>query len=68
MAVVSEKERSKAFTLQAALVTLAAFLGSILAGVVPGFLLTQYPLVVEQAAAYRAALWIGVPAYLVQPC
>jgi MFS transporter, DHA1 family, multidrug resistance protein len=63
MAVVSEKERSKAFTLQAALVTLAAFLGSILAGLLPGFLLSQFPLAFDQSAAYRAALWIGVPAY-----
>jgi MFS family permease len=37
MAVVSEEERSKAFTLQSALVTLAAFLGSILAGIALAF-------------------------------
>jgi MFS transporter, DHA1 family, multidrug resistance protein len=64
MAVVSESDRSKAFTLQSALVTLAAFLGSILAGIAPGFLLEQFPFVFDQAAAYRAVLWVGVPAYL----
>jgi MFS transporter, DHA1 family, multidrug resistance protein len=64
MAVVSEADRSKAFTLQSALVTLAAFLGSILAGIAPGFLMEQFPLVFDLAAAYRAVLWVGVPAYL----
>jgi MFS family permease len=65
MAITPEKDRNKAFTLQAALFTLAAFVGSLMAGMLPDFFLGRFPGVVTEAAAYNTVLWLSVPAYLV---
>jgi MFS family permease len=64
MAITPEKDRTKAFTLQAALFTLAAFLGSLMAGMLPDFFLGRFPGVLTEAEAYNMVLWLSVPAYL----
>ena len=64
MAVSGDYERPHAFAFLAALNPLAAFLGSVLAGVLPGFLaaalLAGRPEAgLDQPEPYRLALWIG---------
>ncbi len=64
MAVSSDYERPHAFAFLAALNPLAAFLGSVVAGVLPGFLaatlLAGSPAAgLDQPQPYRLALWVG---------
>jgi MFS family permease len=64
MAVASERDRSKAFTLQSALFTLSAFLGSLAAGALPGFLADRLPGMIDEARAFNIVMWLAVPAYI----
>jgi MFS family permease len=59
MAVTGERERKHAFSVLAALIPAAAFLGSVIAGVLPGMLARQGGLSLEEAQPYRLALWLG---------
>ena len=59
MAVTSEYERPHAFALMAALSPLAAFFGSVLAGVLPGLLARRLGLALDQPDPYRLAMWVG---------
>jgi MFS family permease len=59
MAVTGERERKHAFSVLAALIPTAAFLGSVIAGVLPGILARQAGISLEEASPYRLALWLG---------
>jgi MFS family permease len=59
MVVTGERERKHAFSVLAALIPTAAFLGSLVAGVLPGFLAGRLDMSLEQADPYRLALWVG---------
>jgi MFS family permease len=59
MAVTGERERKHAFSVLAALIPTAAFLGSLIAGILPGFLAGRMGMTLEQADPYRLALWVG---------
>jgi MFS family permease len=65
MAVTSEENRNKAFTLQAATTALAAFLGSLVAGLLPALLMRANGPALDEVAAYDGVLWLGILAYLV---
>jgi DHA1 family multidrug resistance protein-like MFS transporter len=64
MAISPENDRNKAFTLQTSLFTFAAFLGSLVAGTMPGFLMKWFPDLLDTAGAYHIVMWLAVPAYL----
>ncbi len=59
MAVTGEYERPHAFAMMAALSPLAAFFGSVLAGVLPGLLARGMGLGLDQPDPYRLAMWVG---------
>jgi MFS family permease len=59
MALTGERERKHAFGLFAALIPTAAFLGSLLAGMLPGFWAGQMGVTLDAAAPYKLALWAG---------
>ncbi len=59
MALTGERERKHAFGLFAALIPTAAFLGSLLAGMLPGFWARQLGVTLDAAAPYKLALWVG---------
>ena len=59
MALTGERERKHAFGVFAALIPTAAFLGSLLAGMLPGFWAQQLGMTLDAAAPYKLALWIG---------
>ena len=59
MAVTSEYERPHAFAVMAAISPLAAFFGSVLAGVLPGLLARGLGLALDQPDPYRLAMWVG---------
>jgi MFS family permease len=59
MALTGERERKHAFGLFAALIPTAAFLGSLLAGMLPGFWARQLGMPLDAAAPYKLGLWIG---------
>ncbi len=59
MAVTGEYERPHAFAMMAALSPLAAFFGSVLAGVLPGVLARGLGLALDQPDPYRLAMWVG---------
>jgi MFS family permease len=65
MAVTSEQNRNKAFTFQAATGALAAFLGSLVAGLLPALLMRADGLALNEAAAFDGVMWLGILAYLV---
>ena len=65
MGVAPEHERNASFTLLGALTAITAFFGSLMAGFLPGVLMRVSNGSLDQAGAYNAVLWIGVPAYLV---
>ena len=62
---VGKRERNAAFTLSGALNAITAFFGSLLAGFLPSVLMRASHGSLNQAGAYNAVLWLGVPAYLV---
>ncbi len=59
MAVTGEYERPHAFACMAALSPMAAFLGSVVAGLLPGFLAGWLGLGLDQPDPYRLAMWAG---------
>jgi predicted MFS family arabinose efflux permease len=59
MVVTQEQERRHAFAVSQALGPTAAFLGSVIAGFLPGLLAAWFGLSLDQAAPYRLALWLG---------
>ena len=64
MAIASEKDRNLAFTFMSALMALMAFLGSLPAGILPGFLISLFSGRLTESAAYNAVMWLAIPAYL----
>ena len=64
MAIASEKDRNLAFTFMSALFALMAFVGSLAAGILPGFLMSLFPGRLTEAGAYNAVMWLAIPAYL----
>jgi MFS family permease len=59
MTVTGELERRHAFAVFQAVGPAAAFVGSVVAGLLPGLVAGQLGISVEQAAPYRLALWLG---------
>jgi MFS family permease len=59
MAVTDEGERRYAFALVQSLIPTVAFLGSLLAGLLPGLIASQIGLTLGDATPYSIALWLG---------
>jgi MFS family permease len=59
VAATGPQERDHAFSMHAAIVPLAAFLGSLLGGALPGMLAPLLGVTTEAPAAYRYPLWIA---------
>ena len=59
MGATSIRERNHAFSFHSALLPLAAFGGSLLAGVVPGILASLFDLPLTEPAPYRYTLWLA---------
>jgi MFS family permease len=59
MAVTDEYERSHAFAFIAAVIATAAFVGSVLAGVLPGMLAGWQGMTLAEPAPYRLAMWLA---------
>jgi hypothetical protein len=60
MAVTSEQERRHAFAFLSAIIPATAFLGSLIAGLLPGLLAARLDLTLDHSAPYRLTLWVGV--------
>jgi MFS family permease len=65
MAISSNEERNKAFTLQTAVFAVTAFLGSLLGGLLPGLIMNWFPGVIDETSAFNATMWLAVPIYIV---
>lgn len=65
MSITRPEERNHAFSLQAAVIGLMAFVGSVIAGRLPGLFASWSDTTLVQAAPYRYALWIVPAVYLV---
>lgn len=59
MSVSSAEERNHAFSAQGAVIALMAFMGSLLAGLLPGLFITLLGGSLDQPAPYRHALWLS---------
>ena len=59
MAVTGERERRHAFAVFQAIIPVTAFLGSLIAGLLPGLFAAWLDLSLDQATPYRLALWAG---------
>jgi MFS family permease len=59
MAVTGERERNHAFAAFQALIPATAFLGSVIAGVLPGMWAGQLHTTLAEPAPYRMALWLA---------
>jgi MFS family permease len=59
MVVTGKQERRHAFAFLSAIVPASAFLGSLLAGLLPGLAAGGLDLTLDQPAPYRLALWSG---------
>jgi MFS family permease len=59
MTVTHEQERRHAFAVFQAFGPATAFLGSLVAGFLPGLIAAQTNLTLDQPAPYRLALWLG---------
>ena len=59
MTVTGEAERRHAFAVFQALIPTTAFLGSVIAGLLPGFFAAQMGLSLDAPTPYRLALWLG---------
>ncbi len=64
MAVCPKEDRSKAFALHTAMMTLFAFLGASFGGFLPGFLMRQVGAGLDEAGAYNSVMWLNVAGYL----
>jgi MFS family permease len=65
MSITRPEERNHAFSVQAALIGLLAFVGSIIAGQLPGLFARWTDTTLAHAAPYRYALWLVPGAYLI---
>ncbi|MCB0080509.1 MAG: MFS transporter [Caldilineaceae bacterium] len=59
MAFTSDEQRSHAFAIQSAMISLAAFAGSLVGGVLPGLIANQMGLTLESATPYRYPLLVA---------
>jgi MFS family permease len=59
MAVTGERERRYAFAVFQAIIPASAFVGSLLAGLLPGRFAVWFGLSLDQPDPYRLTLWIG---------
>ncbi|MBK8051085.1 MAG: MFS transporter [Anaerolineales bacterium] len=59
MSVTGERERRHAFAVFQALIPATAFLGSVMAGLLPGFFAERAGASLEAPEPYRLALWFG---------
>jgi MFS family permease len=59
MNITGPSERTAAFSVQSALISLAAFLGSLIAGFLPGLFALTLGLSLDQPAPYRIPLWLA---------
>jgi MFS family permease len=59
MGATSTRERNHAFSFHSALLPLAAFCGSLLAGVLPGILASLFNIPLTEPAPYRYTLWLA---------
>ena len=59
MVVSGEAERRHAFAVFQAAIPATAFLGSVIAGLLPGFFAVQMGLSLDMPSPYRMALWMG---------
>jgi MFS family permease len=59
MALAGERERRYAFALVQSLIPTVAFLGSLIAGLLPGLIAGRIGLTLGDAGPYRIALWAG---------
>jgi MFS family permease len=64
MKMAKPAERPHIFTLQQALLALLAFLGALVAGILPGILANRMGISLDAPAAYRYALWLTPLFYL----
>jgi MFS family permease len=60
MAVTGEQERRHAFAFLSAIIPATAFLGSLIAGLLPGLFAGWLDLTLDQTTPYRLTLWVGV--------
>lgn len=59
MATTLDEQRSHAFAIQSAMISMAAFVGSVVGGVMPGFVAGQLGLTLESATPYRYPLLVS---------
>jgi MFS family permease len=59
MVVTGERERRHAFAFLSAIIPAMAFLGSLMAGFLPGWFAGWLDLSLDETAPYRLALWVG---------
>ena len=59
MGTTSARERNHAFSFHSAVLPLAAFVGSLLAGILPGILASQLEIPLTEPAPYRYTLWLA---------
>jgi MFS family permease len=64
MSITRPDERNHAFSIQAAVISLMAFVGSVIAGQLPGLFARWSDSTLAHAAPYRYALWLVPGAYL----
>ena len=65
MSITRPEERNHAFSVQAAIIALLAFVGSIVAGQLPGLFAKWTDTTLAHPAPYRYALWLVPGAYLI---
>lgn len=59
MNITGSDERTAAFSVQSALISLAAFAGSLIAGFLPGYFALLFGHTLDQPAPYRYPLWLA---------
>ena len=65
MSVTNQQERNYAFSLQGTLFSLAGFIGSLIAGFLPGIFSTILKIPISQPAPFRYSLWLICVFYFV---
>lgn len=65
MAVTSEQNRSYAFAAQQTVMAAAGFLGSLIAGILPGLIASMMSVSLDSPAPYRFALLLAPAAYII---
>ncbi len=59
MSMITEEQRNHAFSIQSAMISMAAFVGSLLGGILPGIFATTLALDLDSAIPYRYPLLIA---------